>query len=254
MAFGNFGSAWREKAFYTENPEQLHVAAPEHAERQGDPDPVWHAPAQTNDSPEFLYDAQADDYVADNPGLVFDTTPYDHSDGGNFGISPTHVDAAAVNAQTAGRSYGADLQDNYSPPFVQDFTTKYIGRRFEGLPGTSVAPVALVRGLNSDEANNPEGFRRGWVEQTWTDRKMYDPERTHDRRYLTPNVVTVATDAPPVDTPFGSPFRALAKTFTSVSQSPMIRREPVGISESVTTDGSEQSYADDVTAGDWVAG
>lgn len=257
MAFGNFGSAWREKAFYTDPDERLHVADPAHSQVTGDPNPIWNTPADINDQPDYLYDEDAvvGDFVSDATGMVFDTTPYNHSEGGEFGVTPGDVATAQSNASVAGRDFGASRQDNYAAPILQDSTTRYISPRFEGLEGTSVAPVALVRGLNSDPANNPEGFRRGWVEQTFTDRRMYDPERTHDRRLLTPNTAYVETDQAAIPGTSGSPFSTLARSITNVNQRPMLRREPVSMSQSIETDGSEQpEYMYDAQPSDWVAG
>lgn len=248
------GNAWREKAFYTDPDERLHVADPAHAQKADDPNPTWEAPADIENQPEYLYaqDAIVDDWVADNAGMVLDLTPVDHQDGGDFGVTAPGPETTAANAAVAGRSVGADKDSNYVPPLVQDASTQYIDKRFEGVPATGVSPTALTRGLNANPENNPDGFRRGWVEQTFVDRKLQIGERFHDRRWLTPNTATVAADQPPVTGTSGNPFTGLARAFTSISQTPMIRREPVSMSESVTTDGSEQQY--DSNFGDWVAG
>lgn len=253
----SFGSAWREKAFYTDPDERLHVADPAHSESSGDPNPVWTSPADVNVQPDYLYDDDAvvGDYVSDATGMVLDTTPYNHDDGGDFGVTPGYVATIAANAVSAGRDFGASRQDGYYAPIFQDSSTRYESPRFEGLAGTSVAPVALVRGLNSDPENNPEGFRRGWVEQTFTDRRMYDPERTHDRRLLTPNVAYTESNQAAVPGTSGSPFDTLARSIKNVNQRPMLRREPVSISQSIEDDGSEDlGYRYDDQPSDWVVG
>lgn len=253
-SFGKFGSAWREKAFYTDPDQRLHVADPSHAERSTDPNPTWIAPQDIHDQPEYLYDIQPDDYIADGYGMVLNTTPYDHAVGSESGVTPSGVETVASNATSAGEDFGASRQSNYTPPLLQDSTTRYVSPRFEGLDATPVAPVALVRGLNSNAENNPEGFRRGWVEQTFTDRRMYDPERTHDRRLLTPNLPFVEADQEPVKGTNGVPFSSLARSLKSISQTPMVRREPPGISQSVETDGADEPYLYDAIPGDWMAG
>ncbi len=255
--FNKFGSAWREKAFYTDPDEKLHVADAAHSLPSGDPNPVWESPADINDQADFLYDADAvvGDFVSDASGMVLDTTPWTHDEGGDFGSEPNDLAAINANAQTAGRDFGASRADNFAVPPFQDSSTRYVSPRFEGLDGTPVAPVALVRGLNSDPANNPEGFRRGWVEQTFTERRMYDPERTHDRRLLTPNTAYAETNQAAIPGTSGSPYDTLARAIKNVNQRPMIRREPPAMSQSIETDGSEEpEYQYDSQPSDWVAG
>jgi hypothetical protein len=256
MAFGSIRQAWREKAFYVENPETLHVADPAHDEDQGDPNKTWGAPAEVNNQPDYLYadDAVVGDYfAADGGGMFIDSTPNDHQDGGEFEVTKLDsIETIEAAARTGGRSYGADRMDVFAVPPMQDATTRYLSNRIEGVGFAGVAPTALVRGLNANPENNPEGFRRGWVEQSFVDRKFYEGQRFHDRRLLTPNVATIADDQPPVEGTSGSPFRGLQRAFSSVSQNPMIRREPPSMSESVTTDGTEQTY--DMQPSDWVTG
>lgn len=256
MPFNKFGQAWRESAFSIQPDEPLHVADPSHAVASADPNATWYAPADIHDQADFLYDEDAvvGDYVSDATGLILDTTPDDHQDGGDFGVSTNAVDQGATNAASAGRSYGAERQDTFQVPPFQDSSTRYLNNRFEGLDATPVAPVALVRGLNSDAANNPEGFRRGWVEQTFVDRRLYEGERTHDRRLVLPNVAYVETNQEAYGGTSGSPFDSLARSLRTISQKPQIRREPPTISESLLEDGSEQGYAYDSQPSDWVAG
>lgn len=257
MAISRFGSAWREKAFTVEPDQRLHVADPAHSMPSEDPNKVWGAPAElANDqTPEFMYsdDMLAGDWVADNTGMVFSAEPYAHTYGNDTSVTPGLVDTAAANAAIAGRDTGTDYENNYVPPPVQDYTTQYISKRFEGIDSTPVNTVALQRGLNSLPENNPEGFRRGWVEQTFVDRKFQIGERTHDRRWVTPNTAYAETNQPAVPGPYGTPFDTLSRGITNISQKPMMRRQPPSISESVMTDGSEQTYAGDQIAGDWMA-
>lgn len=256
MPFNKFGQAWRESAFTTDPDQPLHVADPSHAIPSLDPNPTWIAPADVQEQADFLYDGDAvvGDFVSDASGLILDTTPTDHNDGGRFSVTAEGWQTTAANEETAGRSYGAERADAFQVPPFQDASTRYLSRRFEGLDGTAVAPVALVRGLNSDPANNPEGFRRGWVEQTFVDRRMYEGERTHDRRLVTPNLAYMETNQAAVPGTSGSPFDSLARSLRSISQTPTIRREPPSISESLMDDESDQGYAYDTQPGDWMAG
>ncbi len=254
MGFGNFGNAWREKAFYVDPDERLHVADASHSQAQKDPNATWYAPADVDDQADFLYDGDAvvGDWVTDGPGLVFDVTPTDHRDGGEFRAFTSDAEAAAVNAAVGNDDRGASVQDSYAPPLVQDYTTRYASNRIEGTPYAGVSPVALQRGLNANPENNPEGFRRGFVEQFFVDRKFQIGERFHDRRLLTPNLATVETDQAAVPGTSGSPFTTLARGMSTIAQRPMIRRNPPTISESVTDDGAYQTYDDQPS--DWVTG
>jgi hypothetical protein len=249
------GSAWREKAFYTDPDERLHTADPSHTEKSEDPNITWDAPPAVENQPEYLYaqDLLNGDWVADNAGMVIDTTPVDHQDGGDFAATAPGAETINANAATSGRSYGADHADTYAPPLVQDYTTQYLSPRFEGFGSPGQNPLTVTRGINSLPENNPDGFRRGWVEQTFVDRKLQAPAgRVHDRRLLTPNTAYSMSDQPPVGGTSGNPFTGLARAFSTIAQTPMIRREPVSMSDSITTDGSEQTY--DESPGDWMAG
>lgn len=254
-----FGNAWLRKQFSVDPDELLHTAdtrhnTPGHGE---DPNPVWQSniPAEQQ-TPEYLADYPDMDWmVADTNGLVLDTTPTTHADGGGGTKSySNNVDSQANAYAASGSDYGSADRHVFNVPPMQDSTTRYESHRFEGLDSYGPPVEALQRGLNSLPQNNPDGFRRGWVEQQFVDRKLYDPQRIHDRRLNTLNVATVATDQPvPQDAGvYNSPFTSLSRMLRTVNQQPMIRREPPPISESVVTDGEENMY--DATSGDWVVG
>jgi hypothetical protein len=258
--WGGFGDAWRQKSgFYLDPLTVVHQADPAHSQPFPDPNPVWQDPGVPETTPEYVYDGDmlsGDDWVADGLGVVLDTTPEDHNAGNEANVTAFGPETTSANAATAGTSYGAEKQDGYAPPLLQDFTTQQVMPRFEGLdsPAKQLNPVIFVRGLNSDPANNPEGFRRGWVEQTFIDRKLQVPAwngRDHDRRLLTANTAfSNDQEIPPVKGTSGQPFGSLDRALKSISQTPMMRRQPETISESVTTDGSEQGY--DTIPSDWV--
>ena len=254
MAFSN---AWLSRQFSVDPDERLHTADEAHSRRGHgqDPNPSWEMTVDPDQTPEYLADYPEMDWlVADTPGFVLDTTPVDHNDGA--GVKPYANDVASQSGAYAASSNdrGSDEKHVFNVPPFQDATTRYVSSRFEGIGTYGVSDTALKRGLNSLPENNPDGFRRGWVEQQFVDRKMYDPERIHDRRLNTLNVAAVATDQPvPEDAGnYNSPFSSLARMMRTVNQKPMIRREPPPISESVVTDGEEDMY--DATSGEWVVG
>ncbi len=252
-----FTGGWLNRQFSVDPDQRLHTADNAHSQRghAPDPNPTWELSIDPDQTPEYLQEYPDMDWlVADTPGIVLDATPSDHNIGSGTRALPDDVSSQTVAYAQSSVDYGADHKHTFNPPPFQDHTTRYLSARFEGVGSYGPSDEALKRGLNSLPENNPEGFRRGWVEQQFVDRKMYDPERVHDRRLVQPNVATVGTNQPvPADAgPYNSPFASLARILTSVNQRPMVRREPPPISESVVTDGTEDMY--DATSGDWVAG
>jgi hypothetical protein len=254
-----FGGAWMRKQFSVDPDELLHTADPAHGTpgHGDDPNPVWQMEIpEERMTPEFMADyGDMNWLVADTNGLVLDTTPDTHSEGGGGAKSyPNEVQSQQGAYAASGADYGSADRHVFNVPPMQDSTTRYESRRFEGVDVYAPPVVALQRGLNALPENNPDGFRRGWVEQQYVDRKLYDPERIHDRRLNTLNVATVATNQPVPEgaSVYNSPFASLARILTNINQKPMVRREPPPISESVVTDGEESMY--DANSGDWVVG
>lgn len=236
-----FTGAWRAKQFSVDPLEKLHTAGADHVSDATDPNPTWDAPGDLDQVPEYVsgdYPENPDWLYADTSGVVVDVTDYQSHD--------------APDSPMTAPDEGASREGVFAPPVLQSHDERYLGTRFEGLATSPVSDAALRRGLNADPLNNPEGFRYGWVSQTFVDRKMYDPERIHDRRLITPNTASVVADQPGQPVPWGNPFSGLARAITSVSQKPMIRREPPPIDQSEVSDGTEDLY--DAHETDWVAG
>lgn len=236
-----FTGAWRQRQFSVDPLEKLHTAGADHVQDRSDPNPTWDAPGDLDQVPEYMsgeYPENPDWLFADTPGVVMDVTNYQTHD--------------APSSPRTAPDEGASRENNFAAPVLQSHDERYLSTRFEGIATSPVNDLQLRRGLNADPVNNPDGFRLGWVEQTMVDRKMYDPERVHDRRLLTPNTATVDADQPGQPVPFGNPFSALARAITNVNQRPMIRREPPPIDQSVIVDGTEDLY--DAHETDWVAG
>jgi|SRR5688572_6470955 len=236
-----FTGAWRAHQFSVDPDEKLHTAGADHVADAKDPNPTWNTPGNLDQTPEYVSEdyPDADWFHADTPGVWLDNTDY-----------ASHE--APDSAMTA-MDEGASAEAMFEPPVLQSHDERYLSTRFEGLAESPVSTEALRRGLNGDPLNNPDGFRRGWVEQHVVDRKMYDPERVHDRRLNLVNTADVVANQPGQPVPFGNPFAAMARAITNVNQTPMIRRQPPPISESIETDGSEDTYDAD-TYPDWVAG
>lgn len=258
--------AWRQRSFYVDNPEPLHTAAPEHAQAQA-ADPTlgaWGAPPILDETP-APYIIEQVDWVANTDGLVLDFTPTTHDQGvpgashaeafTGYGqvAPPADVAMAAASGRAHGLDHGADAQSSYAAPPYQAADERYHAARFEGLGAVEVAPESLTRGLNGLAVNNPDGFRRGWVDQFWVDRKLYVGERVHDARLLTPDLPYVETSQPVPEGagPYNSPFSSMARILDTVAQRPMLRREPPPMGQGQVTDGSEDTYA---AGADWVVG
>lgn len=227
--------------FYTDPVERLHVADPSHSDRNTeDPNPVWDAPVDFAElTPAYIDDVPEMDWlVTDAPGIVLDMTSDDSHE-------------AASSAITAPNE-GAARQAVFAPPVFQAWDERYESRRFQGLDKSPVSDASLRRGLNADPINNPEGFRLGYVDQTFVDRKLYDPERVHDRRLLQPNLPATEVNQPVPEgaNSYTSPFTSLARAITTVNQRPQVRRQPPAIDESILSDGTDEGYS---SMPDWVA-
>lgn len=237
-----FTGAWRQRAMSPDPYEKLHTAGADHVRDSTDPNPTWELSGDlTTGVPEFIEDSDHPDIswlVIDTAGVTYDMTDYQSHE--------------APDSPRVAPDEGASRQRGYGPPVLQSHDTRYLAPRFEGLATAPVNNIANQRGLNADPVNNPEGFRFGWVEQYWVDRKFYEGERVHDRRLLTPNTAYVDTGQPSQPVPFGNPFASLARIITSANQRPMIRRQPPTIDETIVTDGSDDTYANDYP--EWVTG
>lgn len=233
-----FTGAWRARNFSVDPYERLHTAGADHVADAQDPNPTWETPGELDQTPVWVADYPENDFLfAETAGITLDNTDYQSHD-------------APPSARTA-VDQGAATDALFEPPLLQAHDERYLSSRFEGIGESPVATEALRRGLNGDPLNNPEGFRRGYVDQNFVDRKLYDPVRIHDRRLNLPNTADVVTDQPGQPVPWGNPFNGLARAITNVNQKPMIRRQPQPIDVSEVSDGSEDVYD---AYPDWVAG
>lgn len=270
-----YRGSWLDASWRREPIEKLHTADPAHARpTPGDPTTGgWSGPPilDTDPAPYIVDPDGVGDWVVQTDGLVLDYTPDGHDHGyasenyrdshtTAYDVNPADVEYARASAAAHGDNYGASRKATYDTPPFQAFDERYISTRFEGVPQFELPGIVGggQRGMNGSAVNNPplemyggEGFRRGWVEQSWVDRKMYDPQRIHDERLVLPNVATTERNANAVKDagPYNSPFDSLARIITNVQQKPTMRRQPPPITEDITTDASDP---DDAYEGDWV--
>lgn len=235
-----FTGGWRARQFSVDPYQELHTAGADHAKDSKDPNPTWITPGDLDQVPNFITEdyPEPDYFFAETNGVALDNTDYQSHE--------------APDSPMVATDQGASKEAMFEPPLLQAHDERYLSARFEGLGTSQVNDAQLRRGLNADPINNPDGFRFGWVNQTFVDRKLYDAERIHDRRMNLVNTADTVADQPAQPVPFGNPFAAMGRMITSVSQKPMIRRQPVPIDESTVSDGSEDTY--DASETDWVVG
>ena len=208
-------------ATYQTDERAVHVADPAHAET-GPDDGVQTSTYQTPSmlDPGPVGDFPGMEFVVNTSGTVIDTSDqrshqYDDSD------------------------HGAAVAGVFGPPMTRFDDERYITERFEGISVPDVNPVALQRGRNGLVENNPEGFRLGWVERYFENRKFPVGERVHDHRIVFPDLPQFDDGAAPIASgAYPVPFGSLARNITNVNQRPQARREPPPMFGDVVTDGA----------------
>lgn len=272
-----FSGSWLKTNFTVDPPTPLHQADPSHATVEpADPTVgAWSGPPILQNDPAPYIVGESVPWVVDTPGLDLDLTPWgDHEEGydsENYGESftmpwdggaPADVAQAQASAFAHGTDFGAARKHAYDTPPFQAADERYIGKYVEGFGPVELPALAGggQRGLNSYGVNNPglesyggKGFRYGFTEQMFVDRKMYDPERVTDERLILANTATAIDDQPiPANPgPYNEPFTSLSRILRTVNQTPMMRRQPPAIDQSVITDGTDDLYDAD---SEWVIG
>lgn len=272
-----FSGSWLKQNFMVDPPTPLHTSDPAHATPEpGDPTVgAWSGPSILQSDPAPYIIGESVPYVVDTDGLMLDLTPWgDHEDGyasENYteafqqpweAAPVADVEQAAASAAAHGEDLGAARKHVYDTPPFQGFDERYLGGYVEGFGPVELPALAGggQRGLNSYPVNNPglemyggRGYRYGWGEWQTVDRKMYDPERVHDERLITANTATELDDQPVPDGagPYNGPFSSLSRILTTVNQTPMMRRQPPAMDQSIMGDGADDVYDAD---SDWVIG
>lgn len=182
------------------------------------------------------------EWVINTGGGVIDQTPAGH-------VPPQHGEGAH------GIDYGGTAVTVKGDPVM-----RYPGEvdeaiRMESLGPIATNPVAVQRGLNSYDQNNPQGFRRGIVEWWRNNRPSRMITRSAVSRPVWPNTADVITNVPPPArwSNTTSPFNSLERAYHNVWQRPMQRRDPGGISDGVTGDGAAAAFTQ-TPVSNWVVG
>lgn len=226
-----FSGAWRMNATYQNDERVVHTADPAHS-MVGPDDSVqvttYQTPAMLDPGPVGEFPGM--EFVVETPGRIIDTS-----------------DTRSHDPDTG--DHGAAVEGVYAAPMTRFFDERYITERFEGNTAPEVNPVALQRGLNGLAVNNPEGFRLGWVERYFENRKFPIGERVHDHRIIFPDLPQFDDGAPPINGgAYPVPFSSLARNITNINQTPTARREPPPMYGDIVTDGAPFYSA----LGDWM--
>lgn len=221
----SFSGSWMRGAYVDPAAPVRHTADPAHqVPDELDPSPTWHGPSVDVGPSALLTDLLPGmEWVVTTPGRV--------------------IDRSATRAHDADPGdHGASRDRAYGEPPERFADEIYDGARFESFTVTPISTTALQRGLNGLPTNNPDGFRNGWVEQSWISRKFAIGERVHDHRVLLPNTAFVETTGDgstnPPASPYLSPFAPLARVIKRINQTPEIRRQPPDMLAGQVTDGS----------------
>ncbi len=211
---------WISGAYVDPKSSPVHTADPAHGEREED---------------QFAY-------ISDAPPMqeVAPTGEYPGSEwlSPTMGMGPVDSDPGTSHeGSTHATDTGRSVTGQWDPGPLKFDGEQYLMARFAGSPGPEVNPLALQRGINSLAINNPDGFNPGHHEQHWVERKFAVGERYHDRRVVTVDTAYAAVQGvPPVPTPNGTPFASNQRPFSTIAQTPQMRREPAPVDVDLVQD------------------
>jgi hypothetical protein len=195
------------------------------------------------DTPGFVYDSEPITHDADDPQIF-------HSDPGYGG------QAVAPQARAHMVDRGAQLRTAYEEPQMRAEDEEPRTERWEQAPIETPSLVAIQRGTNSLDVNNPDGYRIGWSVKRYYHRRMLHEQFKHTERALHPAGAASAVVSPAMSAEnsnrYTSPFAWRSFYGTRNWQLPLMRRQPPESWDADSdNDGSQQ--ISDVPA-DWVVG
>lgn len=245
MAYTGAWKARSNTAYYEPDEPVKHIADPAHFETEtADPNRVdWQAPPLQDPGSVPGGQYPGSEWVINTSGAVIDQTPEDH-------LTPTG------NANVHQIDYGGT-----AVTVKGDAVLGYAGQTDEAIRIEDNGPieqniVAVQRGLNSLPQNNPQGFRRGFVDWWRSNRPSRMIDRSHASRPVWWNTADTVTNVPPPQGSWSntsSPFDSMARQWKNVWVKPQVRREPTGISEGTSGDGSSAQLAQ-TNVNAWVVG
>ena len=249
---------WLSNALYNTGRTALHQSDPAHADTTSAPDTyqsvAYSAPPA--DPVGALSSYHGQELVDATYCHQLDQTPEDHNDGSVDGVFPDdgqyggRLGQQIASVAAHSEDYGASRERNFAQPGLQFAREHYTSQRFSMPVQTTTTPVALQRGLNGLDENNPEGFPIGQDFVPWVDRKFEIGTRYHDEHVAEVNTAMVIKNVPVPHgaSQYNSPFALLARAITRPVQ-PMVRRDPPPIDAPVVSDGSDTLYA---ASSEWV--
>jgi hypothetical protein len=260
---GTYTGAWRAASTYSDRALPPGPGVDPSHMRPDMPDPgtvvagyprVDYAPLYLTQEPD---DAFA--HELDTPGLVYDNEPITHDadDPDVLHSAPQPGgDPRSPRLQAHMIERGGDIRTSYEEPADRAADEEPRTERWEQAAIETPSLVAMQRGTNSLDVNNPEGYRLGWSVKRFYHRRMAHEQFTHTERALHPAGAARAVDSPAMtarnSNRYTSPFAWRSFYGTRNWQFPLMRRQPPE-SWDVDAGNDGTGQASDVPA-DWVVG
>jgi hypothetical protein len=215
---------------------------------------VDYAPMYLTEEPDNAYA-----FELDTPGLVIDNEPITHDADDPQVVHSSPIPGAEFSPPSAvahAISRGADLRTAYEEPQMRADDERPVTERWEQAPIETPSLVAIQRGTNALDVNNPDGYRLGWSVKRFYHRRMAHEQFVHTERPVHPVIAASAVQSPAM-TPqnsnrYTSPFPWTSFYGTRNWQFPIMRRQPPEAWD-VDSQNDGTSETSEVPA-DWVIG
>jgi len=258
-----YSGSWRATATYSDR--ALAPAPGVHSShmRPDDPDPgqVVAGYPRVDYAPLYLTQESDDAYAfeLDTPGLVLDTEPITHDadDEQTYHSAPVSgVPTLPPDVRAHMVDRGAALKGSYEEPQERASDERPATERWEQAAIAVPSIVAIQRGTNALDVNNPDGYRLGWSIKRYYHRWMQHEQMRHTERALYPVGAAAAVVSPAMTAEnsnrYTSPFAWRSFYGTRTSQNPLLRRNPPDAQSVDATDDGTESGSD--VPADWVIG
>ena len=262
-----YSGAWRATSSYTDVALPLGPGVdPSHlSPDEPDPGQVAAGYPRVDLPPTYLTQDADTSYEAalDTPGLILDTEPITHDAGDPDTFQPQPGYGGVAQVPQAGAhalDRGRGMETQYAPPIGRADDEQPLTARWESAPTNHGSTVAALRGANSLEPNNPEGFptgpgQFGMLIKRYYHRRFPSEKFEHTERWLRPLTAGRAAASPAMTASqsnrYTSPFAWKSFYGTELLQGPLMRRQPPDALEQATDDGTGD--VSDIP-GDWVIG
>ena len=260
---GTYTGAWRAASTYSDRalPPGPGVDPTHMRPDMPDPGTVVAGYPRVDYAPMYLTQESDDSYAfeLDTPGLLLDGEPITHDAGDPQVIHTSPIPGAEFappNVAAHAISRGADLRQSYEEPEMRGDAERPATERWEQAAIETPSLVAMQRGTNSLDVNNPDGYRLGWSVKRFYHRRMPMERLIHTERPLHPVTAADAVRSPAM-TPqnsnrYTSPFSWKSFYGTKAQQFPIMRRQPPDAWDVDATDDGTSEVSE--VPGDWVVG